>query len=93
MQLSDFKTTLRNRIEKAIQESGYTQEEIAARMGSSSSVLSRWVSGQWVPDCVEVVRLADATGQMWLADLRDLTAGSTDGVSEPPTRIGSSGSR
>ena len=72
MTVSEFTPRLRNRIAMAIQESGYSQKDIAAEMGVSPSVVSRWVRGHQIPDVYELIQLADATGCKWLLDLNDL---------------------
>lgn len=70
MTVTEFTPRLRNRIAMAITESGMTQKDVAAKMGISPSVLSRWVKGHRVPDAFELIVLADVTGQEWLLDLR-----------------------
>ena len=72
MAVTEFTPRLRNRIAMAIQESGHTQKEIAAKMGVSPSVLSRWVKGHTVPDAFELMLIAEATNAEWLLDLRGL---------------------
>ena len=72
MAVTEFTPRLRNRIAMAIQESGQTQKEIAAAMGVSPSVLSRWVKGHRVPDAFDLMLIAEATNAEWLLDLRGL---------------------
>lgn len=63
---------LRQRILVAIDESGLKQKDIAEQLGVSPQVVSRWVKGHTVPDALDLLRLAQVTGQRWLADSSDL---------------------
>lgn len=81
MTVAEFTPRLRNRIAMAIQESGMTQKELAAKMGISQPVLSRWVRGHREPSPSELVELAAATRAPWLLDLRGLARSSDLGES------------
>ena len=76
MAVLDFSLTVGDRIAIALRKADITQTELAHTLGVSQSTVSRWINGG--PVEVEVlVRVAAATGQRWLLDLRDL-----DGPSE-----------
>lgn len=72
MTLAPFKPRLRNLIAVAIQETGCTQKEIAARLGVSGTTITAWVRGYREPSPSDLIRLSKATGCDWLLDLRIL---------------------
>ncbi len=72
MSLAPFKPRLRNLIAVAIQETGCTQKEIAARLGVSGTTITAWVRGYREPSPSDLIRLSKATGCDWLLDLRIL---------------------
>ena len=49
-------------IYKAIKESGYTQVQLAAKLGVSPVMVSRWATGRHIPDMDSLVHLADTLG-------------------------------
>ena len=72
MTVAEFTPRLRNRIAMAIQESGLSQKEVAARMGVSPQVISAWVRGNREPSPSALLELARVTDAPWLPDLRGL---------------------
>lgn len=50
--------TIREKIQLLRRKAGWTQEELADRLGISRQALSRWELGTAVPDTVNVVKLA-----------------------------------
>lgn len=78
MTIAEFTPKLRYRIAMAIEESGMPAKDVAKVMGVSPSTLSRWKTGQVVPDAFELMRIAEATNCEWLLDLRGLPSGCKD---------------
>ena len=46
-------------IYNAIQASGYTQAQVARKMGVNPVVVTRWATGRHIPDTDSLVHLAD----------------------------------
>lgn len=61
------------------------QDQLAARVGVSRQLVSKWERGKSIPDIVQTARLAHATQTpvAWFTDVIDLTDGSEQG--EPRT--------
>lgn len=53
------------------------QKELAARIGVSHGVISKWERGQSEPTVTQLRKIADATGADWLYDLRELPSRCT----------------
>ena len=75
MAVLDFSLTVGDRIAIALRKADITQTELAHTLGVSQSTVSRWINGGPV-DVDALVRVAAATGQRWLLDLRDLDGDS-----------------
>lgn len=69
---SDYQPRLHHRIWAAIQESGLTVAEVGERCGVTAACISRWANGRVQPRPDQLMRVAEATGQEWLLDLRGL---------------------
>lgn len=56
-------TLIGKRIRLAMLMKYWTQEELAVKIGVGYYQVSRWISGQYLPDVLEFKKIADATGQ------------------------------
>jgi ribosome-binding protein aMBF1 (putative translation factor) len=65
---------------------GWTQAELAARMGTSHSVISRIESGQHPTSITTLERLAEAFDTRLVIGFDDSSTGHQDSPTDPPAR-------
>ncbi len=70
-------TALRREVLKARRRSGLSQRELAQRMGTSQSVITRIERGEYMPSFKTLRKLAEATGSQLVIRLDSLKAKET----------------
>lgn len=79
--------TISDRIRELRRTRGISQEELAAQIGVSRQAVSKWESGQSVPDLDRVIALSDyfdVTTDYLLKGIQPPAASGTSSRQQPP---------